>query len=64
MGETIELTISKVVAQTEKAWLLKFEEADEEESFWIPAFAIIDGDPEWDKEIHVLKRIAELKGLG
>jgi len=50
-----------VVRETDQAWLLYFEEANEE--VFIPKSQIMAGDPEIDSEIEIPLWLAEKKGL-
>lgn len=59
--EVVTLTGWELVRETDKAWLLYFEEVNEE--IFIPKSMLLAGDPEADSDLEIPRWLAEKKGL-
>ena len=59
--EVVTVTAFETLRETDKAWLIYFEEANEE--VWVPKSQILAGDPEYDEELELPRWLAETKGI-
>ena len=59
--EIVAVEDFEVVRETDAAWILYFEEANEE--VCVPKSQVIQGDPESDTEISVPRWLAEKHGI-